>query len=121
MFGLMMAMAVTAPLHFDCNGPITPRMSAAAILAQFGKDARRETLRGAQGAPARAVVLYPDDPSRRLEIAFWDDAQTAVESVTAGPGGAAWTGPLGLHAGSSLAEVVAANGREIVLSGFGWD
>ena len=116
-----LALAVAAPLHFDCAGPITARMTAAAILARFGKDARRETLAGAEGAPVRAVILYPDDPARRLVVTFWDDAQTAVESVTAGAKATAWTGPLGLHAGSSLNEVAAANGHGFALSGFGWD
>lgn len=121
MFGLLMAMAVSGPLHFDCTGPIIQGMPASAILAKFGKDARRETLPGAEGARSRTVVLYPDDPARRLVIAFWDDAQTAVESVTADARATAWTGPLGLHPGASLAEVVTANGSNFALSGFGWD
>jgi hypothetical protein len=120
MFGLVMAMAV-APLHFDCNGPVAPRMPASAILAKFGREARRQILPGAAGTSTKAVVLYPDDPARRIVIAFWDDAQTAVASVTAGAKATAWTGPLGLHAGSSLEAVVAANGSDFALSGFGWD
>ncbi len=115
------AHATPVPLHFDCRGPITQNMSATAILAAFGRNARREVIPGAEGERARAVVLYPGDPSRRLEITFWDDAQTAVAAVTAGPGGTAWTGPLGLHVGSAMAEVVTANGHNFSFNGFGWD
>ncbi len=126
-FGLVMMavlpaqVAVAAPLHFDCLGPVTQKMSAHEILARFGRDARRADIPGAEGEVAKGVVLYPNDPSRRLEITFWDDAQTAVSDVSAGPKATAWTGPSGLHPGSTLAEVVAANGHNFGLSGFGWD
>ena len=116
-----LALAAAAPLHFDCAGPVTPHTSAAALLGQYGKDARRETLRGPDGQMSHAVVLYPDDPSRRLEIVYWDAAQTAVERVTAGARAVAWRGPLGLHAGSPLLEVIAANGHNFGISGFDWD
>jgi len=128
MFGTVLAIAVAAlsaqvaqaPLHFDCTGPVTQTTPAAAILTRFGRDARRGDVMGADGRPVRGVILYPDDPARRLEIAFWDDAQTAMSSVTADARATAWTGPLGLHAGSTLAEVIAVNGHNFSLSGFDW-
>ena len=130
MFGIMLAIIVAAlparaaqapaPLHFDCMGPVTQTTPAAAILTRFGREARRGDVTGADGRLARGVILYPDDPSRRLEIAFWDDAQTVVSSVTADARAKAWTGPLGLHAGSTLAEVIAVNGHNFSLSGFDW-
>jgi hypothetical protein len=116
-----LALAAAAPLHFDCTGPVTATMSARDILAQYGKAARREDIPGAEGETAKAVVLYPDDPSRRLVITFWDDAQTAVQSVTAGPEATAWAGPLGLHPGTPLAEVVKANIHNFSFTGLGWD
>ena len=119
MLAMVLAVAVSG-LHFDCAGPITPAMPASAILSRFGKDARRGEVTGADGRPVKGVVLYGDDPARRLEIAFWDEAQTAVESVTAGATATAWTGPLGLHAGSSLDEVRILNGHNFGIGGFGW-
>ena len=122
MFATFMAIAVVGtPLRLDCTGPVTPNMSAKAILTAFGNEARRADVPGMAGKPVKGVVLYPDDPARRLEIAFWDDAQTAVESVTTAAKATAWTGPWGLHAGSTLAEVVAANGQNFSLTGFNWD
>ena len=117
----LLALAVAAPLHFDCQGPVSQAQSADALLARFGRDARRAAIPGAEGRMTPAVVLYPDDPSRRLEVTFWDKAETAIASVTTGPRAVAWTGPLGLHLGSSMAEVVAANGSNITMAGFGWD
>jgi len=130
MFATFMAIAVVGagtggsaevPLHFDCTGPVTQTMSARAILMTFGEDARRADVPGMAGKPVKGIVLYSDDPARRLEIAFWDDSQTAVESVTAAAKATAWIGPLGLHAGSTLAEVVAANGHNFGVTGFNWD
>lgn len=120
MFMVLMAVAA-AHLHFDCQGPVAQATSASALLAKFGKAARREVVPGAEGAMTKAVVLYPDDPARRLVVTFWDDAQTTVATVTAGPEATAWTGPLGLHPGSSMADIVAVNGRNITFTGFGWD
>ncbi len=128
MFGTILAVALAglgAPLHFDCAGPVTPNMSARAILAKYGKDARRgeiegDVVLGVGRRLVKGVILYPDDPSRRLEVAFWDDAQTAVAHVTAGAKAVAWTGPLGLHPGATLEETKAANGHNFGFSGFGW-
>jgi hypothetical protein len=125
MFATFMAVALAAPLHFDCAGPITPNMSAQAILARYGKDARRgmvsgDDVLGVAAKPIKGIILYPDDPSRRLEITFWDDAQTAVERVTAGAKSVAWTGPLGLHPGSTVDEAREANGHDFTFTGLGW-
>ncbi len=113
--------ARAAPARLDCTGPVTRKMSAAAILVKFGKDARRENIPGAEGQTSKGVVLYPDDAARRLEITFWDDAQTVVSSISIGNGATGWTGPGGIHRGSSVAEVAAANGGPFELSGFAWD
>ena len=129
MFATLMAIAVVgggAPLHFDCSGPVTVNMSAGTILAKFGQEARRgifmgDDVLGVGRKPVKGVILYPDDPARRLEIAFWDEAQTTVESITAEAQATAWTGPLGLHAGSTLAEVVTANGHNFSITGFHWN
>ena len=129
MFGTILAIALAgqatggqpAPLHFDCRGPVTQTMSAGVILTRFGDKARRGDIAVTGGAPVKGVILYPDDPTRRLEIVFWDDAQTVVESVSAGARAVNWTGPLGLHPGSSLEEALAANGRKLWIDGFDWD
>ena len=129
MFGTLLAIAlagqtaqaVPAPLRFDCRGPILPDMPAQAILARFGRDARRGDVTGVAGKAVKGVILYPDDPARRLEIVFWDDAQTVVQSVTAEANSTAWTGPRGLHVGSTLKDAMAANGRNFGLSGFDWN
>jgi len=121
MLMIFLALTAAAPLHFDCGGPITAHMSAATILARYGKDARREDLAAAEGEATTGVVLYPGDPSQRLEITFWDKAQTAVRSVTAYAGATAWRGPLDLHPGTPLAGVVKANGHNFSFTGLGWD
>ncbi len=133
MFGTLLAIALTgaltgagappAGLHFDCAGPVAPTTPAKAVLARYGKDARRRDIMGDDvlgvgRKTVKGVVLYPDDPARRLEITYWDDAQTAVRSVTAGARAVAWSGPLGLHVGATLEETKAANGHNFGISGF---
>ena len=120
MITTLLALAAAAPLHFDCLGPVAPRQSAAVLLSTYGKDARREDIAVPGGKTAKGVVLYPDDPARRLDITFWDDAQTAVQSVTMGPKASAWSGPLGLRVGWTIPQVMGVNGHNFSLTGLGW-
>ncbi|MEI9906086.1 MAG: hypothetical protein WDN06_20890 [Asticcacaulis sp.] len=57
----------------------------------------------------------------RLEVTFWDDAMEHVSSVAPGNAATAWTGPAGLHLGSTVADVQTANGKAFSVAGFGWD
>lgn len=115
--------AVATPIinTLDCNSPIGETESAKALLAKYGKDAVIGELNGAEGATYKGLILYGNDPSRRLKISFWDDAMEHVSSVSLGEKATAWTGPGGLHLGSSVAEVEAANGKAFSIAGFGWD
>ncbi|MGZ3304495.1 MAG: hypothetical protein ACXU8U_01435 [Asticcacaulis sp.] len=116
------AIAITPSTHtLDCAEPVTVDMSAKALLAKFGKDARKGDIAGAEGQVAKGVILYPDDPSRRLEVTYWDVAQTAVSNVALGEKASAWTAPGGLKLGAGLADVQSANGKPFELSGFDWD
>lgn len=118
------AAAMTAPSSggtIDCAGPVTVNMSAKALLARFGKDAKSGDIAGPEGQTAKGIILYPDDPARKLEVMYWDDAQTAVSNVALGEKATAWTAPGGLKLGAALGEVQAANGAPFELSGFDWD
>jgi len=95
--------------------------SAKSLLAAYPGDAVAGTISGPEGSEAHGVILYGNDPTRRIEITFWDEAMTKVSDVSLGAAATAWTGPSGLHLGSSLADVEAANGKPFQLFGFGWD
>ncbi len=118
------AAASVAPVvdnTLDCASPIAETDSAKALLARYGADAQIGDIAGAEGMTAKGVILYGKDPSRRLEIMFWDDAMEHVSSVAAGDKASAWLAPGGLHVGSPVADVEAANGKPFSIAGFGWD
>ncbi len=110
-----------APMRLDCSGPVAPKLSSKALLARFGKDAKVGDIPGAEGQTTKGIILYPNDPARRLTVTYWDDAQTAVSNVSLGEKAMAWTAPGGLKLGATLAEVAAANGNPFEISGFDWD
>ncbi len=107
--------------NLSCEGPVGPRDTAKGLLALYKDQAKVATIPGAEGQDSQGVVLFGDDPKRRLEVTFWDSEMTHVSGVTATGDAAAWAGPHGLHLGSTVAEVEAANGRTFELSGFDWD
>lgn len=106
---------------FDCNGPVGPKDTAKGLLAKYGADAALGDIAGAEGMTTKGLILYGKDPSRRLEVSFWDDAMEHVSEVSPGDKATAWTGPAGLHLGSSVADAEAANGKAFSIAGFGWD
>jgi hypothetical protein len=111
-----------AALVVACTGPFARDADRAGLADRFGKEnLRDEEVGGAEGDTSRATVLYPDDPRRRLEITWWDEAgQRRPATIRTREEASDWTvGGIGIGAG--LADVAAANGAPIILSGFGWD
>jgi hypothetical protein len=98
-------------------------MSEAALRAAYGADnIVEQTLPGPEGESYFASVLYPNDPLRRLEI-VWADEATKMQAASVSVSGeaSAWSGPNGLSIGDDLARVEQLNGRAFKLWGFGWD
>jgi hypothetical protein len=98
-------------------------VSADALIAQHGAaNVVDQILSGAEGESYSATVLYPNDPARRLEIVWRDDAaRTSPASVTVTGDASTWAGPNALSLGQTIADVESANGRPFQLWGFGWD
>ena len=63
-------------------------------------------------------MLYPNDPKRRLEVVWGNEAARTDTSVIVITGRSQWTAPKGLKLGLSLAALEKANGRPFKLSGF---
>lgn len=104
-------------------GWITPQTTLAQLQARYGAgNVRKQTLDGPEGMTYDAYVLFPDDPTRRLELEFFDDngvvsiAGIRIEGATS-----RWHDGNGLHPGMTLAELVAKNGKPIRFSGLYWD
>ncbi|MFG1295063.1 hypothetical protein [Xanthobacter variabilis] len=110
-------------LSFDCSGPLVASASQSTLAKVFGGPAvKRAKVPGAEGAEEEGTLLFPDDPVRRAEILWQDDARRQEPaSLTVREGAVGWRTPAGIGVGSTLEAVQAANGRPFVLSGFEWD
>lgn len=106
-------------VDLTCSDPVRPSDTLASLKQRHGTEAREETLTGVEGIEYPALVLWPDDPARRLEVTFIEDGERTVSSIRAGEG-SAWR-VAGLALGDPLARVNAANGRPFTFLGFGWD
>ena len=103
-----------------CDWPVKKTDTAESLLATYKSYAQVTTIPGAEGTEEKGVVLYGNDPRRRVEVFFYDDALTEVSTVLI-RGDSQWSGPKGLHLGSTLADVEGANEKLFKLSGFDWD
>ena len=74
---------------------------------------------GPDGEPGRRVVLFPDDPSRRAVVEFYDtQALEGIASIVVSDAGSRWRGKEGVRVGMSLADVRRANGWRFNYLGF---
>jgi len=107
--------------HLDCAAMNV--VSYSSLRAAYGPaNVVDETLQGAEGEPYQATVVYPNDPSRRLEIVWREGADRSAPSLVRAPSfSTAWIGPNGARVGQTLTDIEAANGLPFTLWGFGWD
>ena len=102
-------------------GPLTTRH---ALEAHFGKaNVREETFDGAEGIGTYpALVVFPDDPSRRLELVLdAEDKDAPIQELRVRAPGSRWRDASGLRMGMTLSELVALNGAPISFYGLEWD
>jgi hypothetical protein len=109
----------TAATELTCTDPVRASDTAATLQERFGDQARVETLHGPEGIEFAGVVLWPDDPARRLEVVLAEEGQRTVSSVGMSRT-SAWRAA-GLALGDPLARANEANGKPFKLWGFGWD
>lgn len=101
-----------------CDWPVKKTDTAESLLATYKSYAQVADISGADGITQKGVVLYGNDPRRRIEVFFFDDALTQVSTVLI-RGDSQWSGPKGLHLNSTLADIAAANEKPFRLGGFG--
>jgi hypothetical protein len=76
---------------------------------------------GPDGTKIPASILFPNDPKRRLEVLWTNEAAHTDPSVIAINGKSQWTAPKGLKLGLGVAALEKLNGKPFKLSGFGAD
>jgi hypothetical protein len=102
-------------------GPLTTRLE---LETRFGKDnVREETFEGAEGDGSYpALVLFPDDPRKRLELV--QDAgnpDAPVQELRVPSPDSVWHDSSGLRTGMTLSELVRLNGAPVSFYGLDWD
>jgi hypothetical protein len=76
---------------------------------------------GPDGSKLPASILFPNDPRRRLEVLWSNEAARSELSVISINGKSQWTAPKGLRLGLPIATLEKFNGRPFKLTGVGRD
>ena len=113
------ASAPQAAQVVTCTLPVGPKDTYASLRKRFGSAAVQSKLDGPEGEELNGVVLWPNDPARRLELILTDDGARTVSDVRI-TGKSRWSAG-GLRLGDSLLKVQQLNGKPFKMSGFGWD
>lgn len=109
-----------APLVLSCNAPVRHDDTAASLKRRYGGNAAITRVAGAEGQQVPAVVLWPGNPRRRLEVFFFDEQMTRLSDVLVRDPASRWQVG-GLRLGDPLTKVEALNGRWFNVNGFEWD
>ncbi|HVR82221.1 MAG TPA: hypothetical protein VHF02_09090 [Luteimonas sp.] len=108
---------------FVLPGAFAPDTALAALQQRYGKaNVQVGDVPGAEGATARGVLLFPNDPSRLAYLYFQDEKTLAGLSMVRVFGPVSqWKLDNGIGIGTPLSELLRRNGRPIRFYGFEWD
>lgn len=108
--------------QLECTGPFAKDASEETLVETFGGDeVVAEEIDGPEGSSLDATLVYPNDPTRRLVVLWWDEEARARPASIIIEKESTWTAPGGIHVGTTLVQVEKINGARFTLSGFGWD
>jgi hypothetical protein len=102
-----------------CTGAFGREASHLKLAQRF--DSRNITFTevdGPEGTKLRGTVLFPNDPKRRLEVLWQNEASRSQTHLIVINGQSTWSGPKGLRLGLALAALEKINGKPFKLSGF---
>ena len=105
-----------------CNGVFAKDSGHLKLAIKY--DSRNITygqVDGPEGSKINASILFPNDPRRRLEVLWANEAARSETSIIAINGRSQWVAPKGLKLGLPLAALEKLNGKPFKLSGFGAD
>ena len=107
------------PRAIVCNGVFGKESSHLKLATRF--DSRNLTFTevdGPEGSRLMASVLFANDPRRRLEILWQNEAARSDTHLIVINGQSTWTAPKGLRLGLALAALEKLNGKPFKVSGF---
>lgn len=105
---------------FVLPGAFSEQTTVADLQARFGaSNVKLSDVPDALSGTRPGVVLFPDDPTRRAYVRFYElEPLHHLASVTVNDVGSRWSGKLGVKIGTSLADLRQRNGAEFWLFGF---
>jgi hypothetical protein len=110
------------PRQIDCRGAFARDSSHIRLAQIFGPDNVAYTeVEGPDNSKIMASVVFPRDPSRRLELLWNNDTSRSGTQVIVINGKSAWAAPRGVKLGTQLAAVEKLNGKPFKLTAFGAD
>lgn len=103
-------------------GEVRGDSTEASLKATYGEDqVRSESLMFAEGMERPGIVVFPDDPAKRVEVLFGEANPDKIELIRVHGEGSIWQTPQGVKVGTSLKELEQINGKPFVMLGLGWD
>lgn len=106
--------------ELTCGNIVKAGDTAETIKSRYKGETAIEEVSGAEGETAKVLTLFGKDPARKLNISFIDDEMTKLSAIGPAEGARHWT-VAGIKLGSTLSEVIKANGGKFEISGFEWD
>ena len=106
--------APSADAFLVLPGDYAERTTVADFEARFGKtNVRKET------GPEPRLVLFPDDPSRRAYVTFYEaEVFEHLARISVTDPGSLWRGKQGAQIGMTFAKIRELNGTPFSYSGF---
>jgi hypothetical protein len=104
-------------------GPVNSTSTERSLLALPGAGAKAAKIYMGEGFEEPGVVLYPDDPSRRLEV-VWRGTPSTPATVWICRGGKVpcrWRTAAGVSMGTSLKDLERLNGKPFQMAGCCFD
>jgi hypothetical protein len=110
------------PRTIDCRGAFARDSSHIRLAQVFGPNNVTFTdVDGPDNSKIPASVLFPRDPSRRLELLWTNTTSRSGTQVIVINGKSAWAAPRGIKIGTQLTAVEKLNGKPFKLTPFGAD
>jgi hypothetical protein len=109
--------------ELECRAQFGPKATHADLVKAYGaKNVTFGEVTRAEGEKVKATILFAKDPTRRLEIEWFDEKRRARPSViTVFKDGNQWTGPLGIQNGLYIWEIEKLAGKPFKINGFEFD
>jgi hypothetical protein len=107
------------PRTIACDGVFGKDSSHLKLATRFDSSNVAFTeVDGPEGSRLMASVLFPNDPKRRLEVLWQDEAARTDTQLIVINGQSTWTAPKGLRLGLALAALEKLNRKPFKIAGF---